>query len=137
MRCFTSGLALLVPCSALWAQFAVSDLPRLRNFESERTSSFDRSGGNGDYRSLKSGETLTLFSSSLKDRLAAVQVPGARVIDRRVPVRVLNFSWHRVGVPSRVLEGLGVAEQRVGPAQVGLVALVERAVAGCGKLRAR
>jgi len=46
-----------------------------------------------------SGETLTLFSSSLRDRLAPDVVPGARVLDRRVPVRVLNFAWHRLGWP--------------------------------------
>jgi glycosyltransferase involved in cell wall biosynthesis len=45
------------------------------------------------------GETLTLFSSSWKDRLAPAVVPGAQSIDRRVPVRVLNALWHRLGWP--------------------------------------
>lgn len=45
-------------------------------------------------------ESLTLFSSSWKDRLASDVVPGAAVIDRRLPVQVLNFLWHRVGRPS-------------------------------------
>ena len=43
---------------------------------------------------------LTVFSSSWKDRL--VETPdlrGARAIDRRVPVRLLNFAWHRLGWP--------------------------------------
>jgi glycosyltransferase involved in cell wall biosynthesis len=44
---------------------------------------------------------LVLFSSSWKDRLA----PGAdfdatRLVDRRVPVSLLNFAWHRLGWPS-------------------------------------
>ncbi|MQA29798.1 MAG: glycosyltransferase [Luteitalea sp.] len=44
---------------------------------------------------------LTLFSSSWKDRL----VPGAEIrtasaVDRRVPVRLLNFAWHRLEWPS-------------------------------------
>lgn len=43
---------------------------------------------------------LTLFSSSWKDRLAvSPEVSGAAAIDRRVPVRVLNFAWHRLGWP--------------------------------------
>src|SRR5919107_5540450 len=45
---------------------------------------------------------LELFTSSWKDRphpqLAAV-APGVAVHDRRVPVRVLNWWWHRVGGP--------------------------------------
>lgn len=45
-------------------------------------------------------ESLTLFSSSRKDRLAADVVPGARTIDRRISVRGLNFAWHRLGAPT-------------------------------------
>lgn len=43
---------------------------------------------------------LTLFSSSWKDRLAPPpDLMGATVIDRRVPVRLLNFLWHRAQWP--------------------------------------
>jgi len=49
--------------------------------------------------SAPSGESLTVFSSSWKDRLAAGTMPGAAVVDRRVPVRVLNAAWHRLGWP--------------------------------------
>ena len=43
---------------------------------------------------------LTLFSSSWKDRLQSLSdVAGARAIDRRVPVSVLNFAWHRLRWP--------------------------------------
>ena len=47
-------------------------------------------------------DSLTLFASSWKDRPAtdlAAEMPGVRVVDRRVPVRALNFSWHRLGWP--------------------------------------
>jgi glycosyltransferase involved in cell wall biosynthesis len=44
---------------------------------------------------------LTLFSSSWKDRLVlSPDLAGAAAIDRRVPVRLLNFSWHRLGWPA-------------------------------------
>jgi glycosyltransferase involved in cell wall biosynthesis len=44
---------------------------------------------------------LTLFSSSWKDRLrASADVDGAHTIDRRVPVSVLNFAWHRLRWPA-------------------------------------
>lgn len=43
---------------------------------------------------------LTLFSSSWKDRLApTAELAGATMVDRRVPVRVLNFAWHRLRWP--------------------------------------
>ena len=42
---------------------------------------------------------VTLFSSSWKHRLPADRVPGARVVDARVPVRLLNAAWHRAGWP--------------------------------------
>lgn len=44
-------------------------------------------------------ESLLLFSSSWKDRLAPDVVPGAMAVDRRVPVRALNWLWHRTGWP--------------------------------------
>jgi glycosyltransferase involved in cell wall biosynthesis len=46
-------------------------------------------------------DQVALFTSSWKDRPApglATEL-GARVIDRRVPVRVLNFLWHRLEWP--------------------------------------
>jgi glycosyltransferase involved in cell wall biosynthesis len=44
---------------------------------------------------------LTLFSSSWKDRLRRdTSLAGAATIDRRVPVRVLNYVWHRLEWPA-------------------------------------
>jgi glycosyltransferase involved in cell wall biosynthesis len=44
---------------------------------------------------------LTLFSSSWKDRLdQAGDLRGAAFVDRRVPGRLLNFAWHRLGWPA-------------------------------------
>jgi glycosyltransferase involved in cell wall biosynthesis len=43
---------------------------------------------------------LTLFSSSWKDRLDVdSSLPGITVSDHRIPVRVLNLAWHRLGWP--------------------------------------
>jgi glycosyltransferase involved in cell wall biosynthesis len=50
-------------------------------------------------RLIGSADSVTLFSSSWKDRLSPDAVPGARVIDARVPVRALNLAWHRLGWP--------------------------------------
>lgn len=53
-------------------------------------------------RSVEGSDELTVFSSSWKDRLRGnveAELPGARIADRRVPVKVLNFAWHRLGWP--------------------------------------
>ena len=43
---------------------------------------------------------LTLFSSSWKHRFVPDrELAGVAAIDRRVPVSVLNFAWHRLGWP--------------------------------------
>jgi glycosyltransferase involved in cell wall biosynthesis len=42
---------------------------------------------------------LSLFSSSWKDRLSPDILAGTRTIDRRVPVSLLNFAWHRMEWP--------------------------------------
>jgi glycosyltransferase involved in cell wall biosynthesis len=50
-------------------------------------------------RHLRPPDALSLFSSSWKDRLGARVVAGADIVDVRVPVRVLNAAWHRLGWP--------------------------------------
>ena len=45
-------------------------------------------------------EQLLLFSASWKDRLPAQTLPGTTVVDRKIPVRALNFGWHRLGFPT-------------------------------------
>ena len=48
---------------------------------------------------LAAGDSLVLFSSSWKDRLAPGAVPGTTVVDARVPVSALNLAWHRLEWP--------------------------------------
>jgi glycosyltransferase involved in cell wall biosynthesis len=52
--------------------------------------------------SENSADEVTLFSSSWKDRPSpelAVDIPLARIVDRRIPVQALNMAWHRLGWP--------------------------------------
>ena len=47
-------------------------------------------------------DEVTAFTSSWKDRPApplAGELAGVRLADRRIPVRVLNFAWHRLEWP--------------------------------------
>ena len=48
---------------------------------------------------LAPDDTLVLFASSLRDRLDGDVVAGASAMDVRIPVRVLNFAWHRLEWP--------------------------------------
>jgi glycosyltransferase involved in cell wall biosynthesis len=48
---------------------------------------------------LPGDDTLTLFSSSWKDRLETGRVTGASVVDVRIPVQILNLAWHRLEWP--------------------------------------
>ncbi len=60
-------------------------------------------------------DTLTLFTSSLRDRPASELsrvIAGAGVSDHRIPVRLLNLAWHRLEWPpveSCIGEGCDVA----------------------------
>lgn len=47
-------------------------------------------------------DPLTLFTSSLRDVPSSSlveDVPGATIVHRRLPVRLLNFAWHRLEWP--------------------------------------
>jgi glycosyltransferase involved in cell wall biosynthesis len=69
--------------------------------------------GVGEYfhelaRALAQGpDEIVLFSSSWKDRIDVRDIPNARAVDRRVPVRLLNLAWHRLGWPPVELLGAG------------------------------
>jgi len=60
--CFCCAVFLFLP-AFLWAQFSGGDLSKLKDYESERASSFDRTGGNHDYVSVDPGQTVTIFDS--------------------------------------------------------------------------
>jgi glycosyltransferase involved in cell wall biosynthesis len=69
--------------------------------------------GHGGQPSRERAIELTLFSSSWKDRLQpGEELAQASIVDRRVPVGVLNFAWHRLEWPpidSFVSESFDVA----------------------------
>lgn len=92
----------------LLPQYLVLRLPRLRILLDYRPALRERTGV-GEYvhqlaaalvRRLSPDDGLTLLSSSWRDRLAPDAVPGASIVDLRVPVRVLNAAWHRLGTPA-------------------------------------
>lgn len=64
------------------------------------------------YTAAHPGEDVVLFTSSWKDRPAGSIAADMRahVIDRRIPVRILNYLWHRLEWP--------VVERLAGPVDV-------------------
>lgn len=44
-------------------------------------------------------DAIVVFSSSWQDRVNPSGLAGLAIIDRRVPVRMLNFAWHRLEWP--------------------------------------
>jgi glycosyltransferase involved in cell wall biosynthesis len=57
----------------------------------------------GDRRAASNADSVDIFTASWKDRPAPTAVadlgPAVHVIDRRIPVRLLNAAWHRAGWP--------------------------------------
>jgi glycosyltransferase involved in cell wall biosynthesis len=50
---------------------------------------------------LAPDDRFYFFSASLKDRYPSLDwPPNARLVDRRLPVRALNYAWNRMGVPA-------------------------------------
>jgi glycosyltransferase involved in cell wall biosynthesis len=83
------------------------DSPRVRILMDYRPALRQRTGA-GEYvhrlaaalqARLAGSDSLTLFSSSWKDRLHADVVPGTAHVDARVPVSLLNLAWHRLEWP--------------------------------------
>src|SRR5207244_12293130 len=111
-------LSLVIHDSPLLAQFAVSDLSHLRNHESQRSSSYDRSGGNGDYRVLKSGATFTLFDENGPAEIRHIWITMATGEAYHLKKVVLRMYWDgerepRVEAPIAAFLGMGLGTETV------------------------
>src|SRR5205823_7831696 len=93
-------LSFFILASPLLAQFSVSDLAHLRNHESQRSSSYDRSGGNGDYRVLKSGATFTLFDENGPAEIRHIWITMATGEAYHLKKVVLRMYWDGEREPS-------------------------------------
>ena len=70
--------------------------PALRERSGVGETVFQLSKALGSLSGEKPQIDLTLFSSSMRDRLDPASLPTpARLIDCRIPVRLLNLLWHR------------------------------------------
>jgi Protein of unknown function (DUF2961) len=92
------ALALGTTCSV--AQFSVSDLPKLREYESRRASSYARDGTNRDYENLKAGGELVLFNEVGPGEIRHVWITMASPEAYHLKKIVLRMYWDGETEPS-------------------------------------
>ncbi|MBS1852722.1 MAG: DUF2961 domain-containing protein [Acidobacteria bacterium] len=102
MRMFRSAVPLAVAlyAASAWGQFAVSDLSQLRDYESQRTSSYDHSGGNNDARELKPGEELVLFDEKGPAEIRHIWITTSSAEAYHLKKIVLRMYWDGETKPS-------------------------------------
>lgn len=93
--CFL-GLPALSQDSALW----LSSLPQTKDYVQHRASSYDRSGGNADARSIAPGETLTLLDENGPGLITHVWVTIASDDPHHLKALVLRMYWDGETTPS-------------------------------------
>ena len=99
-RVFVWMFVVVLLCRTGTAQFAVSTLSKLEEYESRRSSSYDRTGANGDYRSLKAGETLELFDEGGPAEIRHLWITMATGEAYHLKKVVLRMYWDEEASPS-------------------------------------
>ena len=101
-----SALILLVLSSTALATFAqertdwITDLPKPHDYVLKRSSSYDRSGGNDDYRPLAAGETLTLLDDAGPGEVSHIWITIASDEEYHLKRMVLRMYWDGEATPS-------------------------------------
>jgi hypothetical protein len=95
-----AGLACLLAAGSMPAQSSLDDLSHLGIYESERTSSYDRSGGNGDYQNLKAGGELVLFDEKGPAEIRHLWITMADPEVYHLKKIVLRMYWDGERTPS-------------------------------------
>ncbi|HEY1462157.1 MAG TPA: glycoside hydrolase family 172 protein [Terriglobales bacterium] len=99
---FLSLLFLLISgiCFAQTGIGSLADLTKPHDYVQKRISSYDRSGGNGDARSIAAGDTLTLFDEAGPGMITHVWVTIASREDFHLKKLVLRAYWDGESTPS-------------------------------------
>jgi Protein of unknown function (DUF2961) len=101
-----SLLALLTSCLLTLPLLAqdpttwLSNLPQAKDYVQKRVSSYDRSGGNGDARTIATGETLTLLDEAGPGLISHVWVTIASDDPAHLKALVLRMYWDGEASPS-------------------------------------
>jgi hypothetical protein len=78
----------------------LSKLPEAKDYVQHRVSSYDRSGGNGDARTIGAGETLTLLDADGPGVVSHVWVTIASDDPNHLKALVLRMYWDGEASPS-------------------------------------
>jgi hypothetical protein len=78
----------------------LSKLPQAKDYVQHRVSSYDRSGGNGDARTIAAGETLTLLDADGPGMISHVWVTIASDDPNHLKALVLRMYWDGEATPS-------------------------------------
>lgn len=103
MRKFLLSLVVLAFASNARAQepgFGLSDLAKSRDYVAKRSSSYDRTGGNDDYRALPAGGTLTLLDDAGPGEVTHVWITIASGERFHLKKIVLRMYWDGEAAPS-------------------------------------
>jgi len=103
VRKFLLSLVVLAFASNARAQepgFGLSDLAKSRDYVAKRSSSYDRTGGNDDYRALPAGGTLTLLDDAGPGEVTHVWITIASGERFHLKKIVLRMYWDGEATPS-------------------------------------
>jgi hypothetical protein len=90
----------VLPSSSAQTASAKIDLTQPQDYVLKRVSSFDRSGGNADYRQIAPGQTLTVFDVEGPGTLAHIWFTLSSPEATHLKKLVLRMYWDREATPS-------------------------------------
>jgi hypothetical protein len=96
----------MILCLAITPLFAqnptawISDLPQAKEYVQHRASSYDRSGGNADYRTIAPGETLTVLDSAGPGLISHIWFTISSDDPYHLKALVLRMYWDGEPIPS-------------------------------------
>jgi hypothetical protein len=91
---------LVLPSSAQSPGSGVTDLPQAKDYVQHRSSSYDRSGGNADARTIAPGETLPLLDESGPGLITHLWVTIASDDPHHLKALILRMYWDGEPTPS-------------------------------------
>src|SRR5262245_58605342 len=103
MRNLLKTLVLLAVSTEVQAQIPatqLSDLPRLNDYQLERSSSYDRSGGNADFRQVAAGNTVVVLDQDGPGQISHVWFTIADKENQHLKKIVLRTYWDGENTPS-------------------------------------
>lgn len=90
------ALPVIAQSSSSW----LFTLPQAKDYVQHRTSSYDRTGGNADYRTIAAGETLTLLDEAGPAIISHIWITIASDDPHHLKALVLRMYWDGEATPS-------------------------------------